>query len=115
MRRERDRWLVLTSLLVLASAGCKRGGGYVGDPEDDPRRIVVDTETVCTEISGGDLRRWPRAALISPTWQRIATRALDGEARASCDAARMIEKQWRETKTCTPRLAAVMRESCPKR
>lgn len=106
-----QRLACLACLVALAAAGaCKKKSDPLFDPEDDPRRVIVDTEMVCTEISGGDVGRWAKASVFSATWQRLATRAMDGEADAICDAARLVDRRWRETKTCTPRLVAAMRE-----
>ena len=104
----RTRLLALV-IAAAAAGGCAKKGDGGFDPEDDPRRVIADAESVCTEVSGGALDRWPRATMFSATWQRLATRALDGDPRAICDAAKLLDRRWRETKTCTPRLIEAMR------
>ncbi|MCB9701530.1 MAG: hypothetical protein H6711_06550 [Myxococcales bacterium] len=94
------RLLAVLALVAPALAACTPKGGVV-EASDDPRALLEDTAAVCTMIAGGDPHTWRDAAVRGTTWRMLIERARAGDPKATCDAAALIDRRWRETLTCT--------------
>ncbi|HGG57484.1 MAG TPA: hypothetical protein ENK31_06785 [Nannocystis exedens] len=102
----------LPLLLLLGSAetlACRTKAQLV-EAEDDPKELIADTDAVCTAMAGGDLYAWRRARVHSATWSMLIARAQAGDGNANCEAAKLIDRRWKQTLTCTAALATGLAE-----
>lgn len=80
-------------------------------PEDSEPKIIGDTDGVCAWVGSGNFDQWRGQNFASKTWLAVKARAAKGEAKAPCDAAKLVKLYGPRTRTCTQRVMANFKRS----
>jgi len=101
---------------ILAGVYLLTGVGLSGckppiHPEDSEAKIIGDTDSVCAWIGAGNFDQWHGQDFVSKTWRAVKVRAAKGEAKADCDAAKLLKLYGPQTRTCTQRVVISFKRS----
>ncbi len=100
----------LMLLLGLVGLSACRTKAQLVEAVDDPKELIADTSAVCTAMADGDVYAWRSARVHSATWSMLIARAQAGDGNANCEAAKLIDRRWKQTLTCTASLATGLAE-----
>ncbi len=100
----------LMFLLGLTEVAACRTKAQLVEAADDPKELIADTNAVCTAMASGDVYAWRTALVHSATWSMLIARAQAGDGDANCEAAKLIDRRWQQTLTCTAGLATGLAE-----
>jgi len=101
--------LLAVAVATLVGAGCRSKASKV-EAADDPKLLIADTDAVCTAMASGDVYAWRTPLVKSATWSMLIARGEAGDDSANCEAAKLIDRRWEQTLTCTASLATKLAE-----
>jgi len=94
---------------LVVSSGCRPKASKV-EAADDLAVLLADTSAVCTAMATGDVYAWRTPIVKSATWNMLIARGEAGDEAANCEAAKLINRRWQQTLTCTASLAVKLAE-----
>lgn len=94
---------------TVVASGCRPKASRV-EAADDPAILLADTSAVCTAMATGDVYAWRTPIVKSATWNMLIARSEAGDDAANCEAAKLINRRWQQTLTCTASLAIKLAE-----